>query len=401
VLHATPLPSLRLSPLPAALLAALATLAAVLLLPARLGAQAELSIGPYLSYERLVLNQPAAIGLDVTGFGGPIGLRGSASILRNSFSDLGYDQDPYGSGTNRPLQWNADADLLLRLTTSSSSGSPYVYGLLGLGVMQRAEDQASTVSGVNTTANWSYGGGVTLPIGPLALTGEARLRRPYSSSSGFSLDRTPTREYRLGVSLHFGGGRRDYGARSTPRRTPSRTERIIGAVTTAGDAASTASGAGAARARVVPTAERYLGVKYRYGGTSPTSGFDCSGFVQYVFAKHGVRLPRTSRQQAQAGTRLPTRWSALTPGDLAMFAEDGEKISHVAIYAGGNRIIHATSSGGELRYDDLDTPRGRWFEEHIVAARRVTPDARGLMLDLARGFARNVQLDRGDLAPRP
>ena len=58
-------------------------------------------------------------------------------------------------------------------------------------------------------------------------------------------------------------------------------------------------------AAVIPTAERYIGVKYKWGGTSPNTGFDCSGYVQYVFAKHGVKLPRTSRAQASAGARVP------------------------------------------------------------------------------------------------
>jgi cell wall-associated NlpC family hydrolase len=155
-------------------------------------------------------------------------------------------------------------------------------------------------------------------------------------------------------------------------------------------------------ARILGTADRYVGVKYVYGGTSPNSGFDCSGFVQYVFAKHGVQLPRTSRQQATVGTRLPASWSAVSAGDLVMF-EEGGRIGHVAIYAGGNRIIHATASGGAVRYDDLGTQRGQWFVDHMVAARRVTPDARGLLLDLAKGFASGMmlELDGPDRAPRP
>ena len=124
--------------------------------------------------------------------------------------------------------------------------------------------------------------------------------------------------------------------------------------------------------------------------------------MQYVFAKQGVSLPRTARQQAQVGTAIPADWRAVAPGDLVMFEENG-RIGHVAIYAGGNRIIHSSSSGGGVRYDNLSTERGDWFVDHMVAARRVTPDARGLLLDLSRGFANGaeVQFDGPDHAPRP
>jgi cell wall-associated NlpC family hydrolase len=158
-------------------------------------------------------------------------------------------------------------------------------------------------------------------------------------------------------------------------------------------------------ARVLPTAERYLGVPYRWGGTSPKTGFDCSGFVQYVFARHGTRLPRTSREQASSGQRLRAVWSALRPGDLVMFAEPGRRISHVAIYAGRRRIIHATSSGGSVRYDALDTKRGKWFTRRLVAARRVSPRGASLVSDLlAQQSDMSVplfRLDPPDHAPAP
>ncbi|MDF1502364.1 C40 family peptidase [Roseisolibacter sp. H3M3-2] len=155
-------------------------------------------------------------------------------------------------------------------------------------------------------------------------------------------------------------------------------------------------------ARVLRTADDYLGVRYKWGGTSPSTGFDCSGYVQYVYGKEGVRLPRTSRQQAVAGTRRPTRWDAASPGDLVMFANPGEAVSHVAFYAGDGRILHSSSSGGGVRYDDLGTQRGRWYRERLVAVRRVSDRgpaiARGLLESL--GLA-EVRLDPPDRAPRP
>jgi cell wall-associated NlpC family hydrolase len=125
----------------------------------------------------------------------------------------------------------------------------------------------------------------------------------------------------------------------------------------------------------VPAAERYIGVPYRYGGTSPESGFDCSGFVQYVYGQQGVDLPRTSRQMAGSGIAVEPSVRSLAVGDLMLFSQGG-RISHVAIYAGNGRFIHSSSSGKGVRYDDLDTRRGRWFADHMVAARRVSGGSR-------------------------
>ena len=159
---------------------------------------------------------------------------------------------------------------------------------------------------------------------------------------------------------------------------------------------------------VIPTAERYLGVKYKWGGTSPTSGFDCSGYVQYVFAKHGVKLPRTSRAQAYAGSRVPLTFDDLRTGDLVMFAANGQPISHVAIYAGNRRIIHSTKSGAGVRYDDLMSSRGTWYRDNAVIARRVGTEAqgRGIVRDLVAelrkaGVRVDFPLDLGDFAPKP
>lgn len=127
----------------------------------------------------------------------------------------------------------------------------------------------------------------------------------------------------------------------------------------------------ASASRVLATAKQYLGAHYHYGGESPAEGFDCSGFVQYVYGRHGINLPRTSRLQAAAGRFVPKALKSLRPGDLLLFASTGTRINHVAIYVGNNRILHSSAGAGRVLYDDLSTPRGQWYLRHHVASRRV------------------------------
>lgn len=123
-------------------------------------------------------------------------------------------------------------------------------------------------------------------------------------------------------------------------------------------------------ARLLSIANSYVGVRYTWGGNNPRDGFDCSGFTKYVFAKQGIALPRTSRQQSRVGDRIPADFSDLVPGDLMFFAEPGQAISHVAIYAGDGRIIHSAGSVGGVGYTDLNRG-GDWFVDYFVEARRV------------------------------
>jgi hypothetical protein len=128
-----------------------------------------------------------------------------------------------------------------------------------------------------------------------------------------------------------------------------------------------------ARREILEEAEGHLGTPYVWGGAEPVPGFDCSGFVQYVFASQGIELPRPSRVMAQVGAEMPAVPDSLLPGDVMFFSRTGSpnNITHVGIYAGGGTMLHATGSGGGVAFDNLTTPRGQWFADRLVAAARV------------------------------
>ncbi len=117
------------------------------------------------------------------------------------------------------------------------------------------------------------------------------------------------------------------------------------------------------RGKIVRTAQRYLGVRYRYGGATPR-GFDCSGYVMYVYEKNGILLPRSVGSQYKAGRRIRTRQAK--PGDLVFFKTSRKKrLSHVGIYMGGRRFIHAPRSGKRVSYADMRNPY--WRKRYIGA----------------------------------
>lgn len=112
------------------------------------------------------------------------------------------------------------------------------------------------------------------------------------------------------------------------------------------------------RDSIVALARAQIGKRYVYGGESPSRGFDCSGLVQYVAAALHIQLPRTARQQARVGDAIPTDTSRLLPGDLLTFG-NGKRITHIAIYAGNGRMIHASTAAGKVIETKLLRPPAR------------------------------------------
>src|SRR4051812_18269023 len=123
------------------------------------------------------------------------------------------------------------------------------------------------------------------------------------------------------------------------------------------------SGAGE---RAAGNALKMVGKPYRYGGTSPSTGFDCSGLVQFSFRQAGLALPRSTGDQLRATTRVRT--SGIRRGDLLFFDEEGRKKSHVGIYLGDGRFVHAPSTGKHVRTDSIESP---YWKKHLSEARRV------------------------------
>lgn len=114
------------------------------------------------------------------------------------------------------------------------------------------------------------------------------------------------------------------------------------------------------------TALSLRGAPYRNGGVDPTAGFDCSGFVKYVFEQHGVSMPRETRLQFQKGRDVEPR--DLEPGDLVFFTTVAPGASHVGIAVGGDQFVHAPSSSGVVRVEHLSA---QYWSTRFVGAKRV------------------------------
>ena len=184
----------------------------------------------------------------------------------------------------------------------------------------------------------------------------------YSEENGWSKVKVNNVEGYISSSLLSNNKQETSRSQSTSRRTSStKTSKNTASQATAQTTNVPASGNGSS---IVATAKQYLGSKYTYGGSSPSTGFDCSGFTSYVFKQHGISLNRTAAAQYSNGVAVSR--ANLQPGDLVMFGKSG--INHVAIYIGGGQIIHASTPSTGVRIDSLSTG---YYNNNYVGARRV------------------------------
>ena len=245
----------------------------------------------------------------------------------------------------------------IRVLQRAGGFAPYFTTGVSLGLSTDTAQQA-------LAALWDVGGGVEWrPLSAFALGVEARYRLEDRGPRGFWRPVTGAPD---GVSLAArvaiavgrsgggGGAGRPTGG-STPRLPPPEIPLMITGSNT----------------DVVQTALNALGTPYQWGGTAE-NGFDCSGLIQYAYGQHGIRLPRMSRDQANAGNEVPPVVDALKPGDILLFsARPGGGVTHVGMYVGEQKFIHSSNSGVKLSRLEVHDPEGAWWLARWVGARRI------------------------------
>jgi hypothetical protein len=315
---------------------------------------------------------------------GPLSAQGIEGQIGRFYDDGGWDvyrlgmsrrlTGPVGMGLHGSYLQRADggeggfAGLSVDLTAFKSAGQgPYLVAGLGAGMGSPHTDRFS-----NAWGSWSVGAGYQLlPASFLSFGAEARWRE-------LSLDARDGLEVSAGLSIRFGGR----GSRLPRPVGPSMPEPPLAEAPAAAVPAADAPGTpgeerdpGRLREAVVATARQAMGRPYQWGGTGANGrGFDCSGLIQYAYGRHGITLPRTSRDQAREGRSIPRRGGSLRPGDLLTFSNAGGRVTHVGLYIGDGRFIHSASRGVQVSLLSGEDPYGRWWYQRWVGVRRILED---------------------------
>lgn len=277
------------------------------------------------------------------------------------------DNQPTGDGT----QTGAEFSLLVDPPITSL----YVVGSAGAAMRHIDND---------LDMHWSAGVGyVVSPLPILRFRVEARYRLEDRNGSGFwAVDSTNRRGLSLsaGLAIPFGSagpqtpptGGGPIGTAPIPSSGPAANQPAPNPVPMPAPVSAPRADddASATLSNVVDTALEVMGTPYRWGGTD-TNGFDCSGLIQYAYERHGVILPRVSRDQIRTGNFVEARVGDLRAGDILGFAVDGSAVSHVGLYVGNGEFIHSSSQG--VRKSSLLATDGtsQWWQRRWVAARRV------------------------------
>ena len=314
----------------------------------------------------------------------PLSAQGIEGQVGRFYEDGGWDfyrvgvsrplTGPLGIGLSGSYLQRADAGegtfagLSVDLTAFKTSGQgPYLVAGVGGGLGSATSDEFSDGWG-----SYSLGAGYQLLPAPFVAFGaEARWRE-------LSLDARDGFEVAAGLSIRF-GGRGGRPARPSVSRAPAATPPSLppASGTPADSPVPAAASRDAVRLReaVVATARQAMGRPYEWGGTGANgSGFDCSGLIQYAYGRHGIPLPRISRDQAKEGRAVSREVRALRPGDLLTFSNRGGPVTHVGLYVGDGRFIHSASRGVQVSLLSGEDPYGRWWYQRWVGVRRIVED---------------------------
>jgi cell wall-associated NlpC family hydrolase len=230
----------------------------------------------------------------------------------------------------------------------SGTGGPYAVAGLSGGMGSETSNSLNDPWG-----SWSAGVGYDLfPLDVLSVSAEARWRE-------ISLGGRDGPEVVLGAAIHLGGSR--------PLPAPVRSSPLQPTLQQQSPPTTLADS-------VIATAAEAMGKPYEFGGTGENGeGFDCSGLIQYAYGKHGIVLPRQSRDQAREGVKVDRKLSRLLPGDLLTFSNRGRAVTHVGLYMGDGRFIHSATKGVQVSILSAEDPYGRWWYKRWVGVRRVIP----------------------------
>ncbi|HVQ46429.1 MAG TPA: C40 family peptidase, partial [Gemmatimonadales bacterium] len=223
-------------------------------------------------------------------------------------------------------------------------GGPYLVGGLSGGMGSETSNDFSDPWG-----SWSLGGGYDLfPLSFLSVAAEGRWR-------GLSLGSSNGVELAIGMAIHLGGS-----SASSPPTPPSSTAPPHVVHDAPPPLAVDSQTAPLTLAdSVIATATEAMGRPYEYGGTGENGeGFDCSGLIQYAYAKHGIVLPRRSTDQARQGAKVDRKLERLRPGDLLTFSNRGGPVTHVGLYVGQSRFIHSATKGVQISTLSAADPYG-------------------------------------------